>query len=114
MRAALVASCLRGALPPVDLRAVCLVRAMVVCLGLGKAGLSVAARGESAARGRLAQQNRTAKRWPAERARRRQKADAATRARWRGEGAARWRRRGGRGGGCGACRRDASLAASAI
>ena len=26
--AALVASCLRGALPPVDLRAVCLVRAM--------------------------------------------------------------------------------------
>ena len=27
MRAALVASCLRGALPPVDLRAVCLVRA---------------------------------------------------------------------------------------
>ena len=30
MRAALVASCLRGALPPVDLRAVCLVRA--ICL----------------------------------------------------------------------------------
>ena len=30
MRAALVASCLRGALPPVDLRAVCLVRAIVV------------------------------------------------------------------------------------
>jgi hypothetical protein len=29
-RAALVASCLRGALPPVDLRAVCLVRAMFV------------------------------------------------------------------------------------
>ena len=28
--AALVASCLRGALPPVDLRAVCLVRAMLV------------------------------------------------------------------------------------
>ena len=27
--AALVASCLRGALPPVDLRAVCLVRAML-------------------------------------------------------------------------------------
>ena len=27
-RAALVASCLRGALPPVDLRAVCLVRAI--------------------------------------------------------------------------------------
>ena len=31
LRAALVASCLRGALPPVDLRAVCLVRAMVLC-----------------------------------------------------------------------------------
>ncbi len=30
LRAALVASCLRGALPPVDLRAVCLVRAIVV------------------------------------------------------------------------------------
>ena len=30
MRAALVASCLRGALPPVDLRAVCLVRAMLL------------------------------------------------------------------------------------
>ena len=30
MRPALVASCLRGALPPVDLRAVCLVRAMVL------------------------------------------------------------------------------------
>ena len=29
MRAALVASCLRGALPPVDFRAVCLVRAIV-------------------------------------------------------------------------------------
>jgi len=29
LRAALVASCLRGALPPVDLRAVCLVRAMI-------------------------------------------------------------------------------------
>ena len=29
LRAALVASCLRGALPPVDLRAVCLVRAIV-------------------------------------------------------------------------------------
>lgn len=28
-RAALVASCFRGALPPVDLRAVCLVRAMM-------------------------------------------------------------------------------------
>jgi hypothetical protein len=32
LRAALVASCLRGALPPVDLRAVCLVRAMVANL----------------------------------------------------------------------------------
>ena len=32
LRAALVASCLRGALPPVDLRAVCFVRAMAaVC-----------------------------------------------------------------------------------
>ena len=30
LRAALAASCLRGALPPVDLRAVCLVRAIVV------------------------------------------------------------------------------------
>ena len=30
LRAALVASCLRGAWPPVDLRAVCLVRAMVI------------------------------------------------------------------------------------
>lgn len=30
LRAALVAICLRGALPPVDLRAVCLVRAMSV------------------------------------------------------------------------------------
>ena len=29
MRAALVASCLRGAFPPVDLRAVCFVRAMI-------------------------------------------------------------------------------------
>lgn len=29
--AAFVASCLRGALPPVDLRAVCFVRAMLVC-----------------------------------------------------------------------------------
>jgi hypothetical protein len=28
LRAALVASCLRGALPPVDLRAVCFVRAI--------------------------------------------------------------------------------------
>ena len=34
LRAALVASCLRGALPPVDLRAVCLVRAMVIALRL--------------------------------------------------------------------------------
>ena len=39
LRAALVASCLRGALPPVDLRAVCLVRAILfvgvcVCLCL--------------------------------------------------------------------------------
>ena len=33
LRAALVASCLRGALPPVDLRAVCFVRAMVVGVG---------------------------------------------------------------------------------
>ena len=32
LRAALVASCLRGALPPVDLRAVCLVRAIVLPL----------------------------------------------------------------------------------
>jgi hypothetical protein len=30
LRAALVASCLRGAFPPVDLRAVCLVLAMRV------------------------------------------------------------------------------------
>ena len=30
-RAALEASCLRGALPPVDLRAVCLVRAIGMC-----------------------------------------------------------------------------------
>ena len=29
-RAALVASCFRGALPPVDLRAVCLVRAILI------------------------------------------------------------------------------------
>ena len=34
LRAALVASCLRGALPPVDLRAVCLVRAMVTVVWL--------------------------------------------------------------------------------
>ena len=36
LRAALVASCLRGALPPVDLRAVCLVRAILfdVCFGV--------------------------------------------------------------------------------
>ena len=33
LRAALVASCLRGALPPVDLRAVCLVRAIVSLVG---------------------------------------------------------------------------------
>ena len=32
-RAALVASCLRGALPPTDLRAVCFVRAIVVVVG---------------------------------------------------------------------------------
>ena len=39
MRAALVASCLRGALPPVDLRAVCFVRAIVVvCLGCDDEG----------------------------------------------------------------------------
>ena len=31
--AAFVASCLRGALPPVDLRAVCFVRAIVTFLG---------------------------------------------------------------------------------
>jgi len=30
LRAALVASCFRGALPPVDLRAVCFVRAAIV------------------------------------------------------------------------------------
>merc|ERR1711905_97231 len=30
LRAALVANCLRGALPPVDLRAVCLVRAIAI------------------------------------------------------------------------------------
>ena len=33
LRAALVASCLRGALPPVDLRAVCFVRAIVKVVG---------------------------------------------------------------------------------
>jgi hypothetical protein len=32
LRAALVASCFRGALPPVDLRAVCLVRAMFLTM----------------------------------------------------------------------------------
>ena len=32
LRAALVASCLRGALPPVDLRAVCFVRAIAECV----------------------------------------------------------------------------------
>ena len=36
LRAALVASCLRGALPPVDLRAVCLVRAMFASLVLSE------------------------------------------------------------------------------
>ena len=38
LRAALVASCLRGALPPVDLRPVCLVRAILnyFCLKLYK------------------------------------------------------------------------------
>jgi hypothetical protein len=35
LRAALVASCLRGALPPVDLRAVCLVRAIAALEDLG-------------------------------------------------------------------------------
>ena len=35
LRAALVASCLRGALPPVDLRAVCFVRAIVKFGGFG-------------------------------------------------------------------------------
>ena len=40
MRAALVASCLRGALPPVDLRAVCLVRAMVLVLKSMACGVS--------------------------------------------------------------------------
>lgn len=34
LRAALVANCLRGALPPVDLRAVCLVLAIVCCSSL--------------------------------------------------------------------------------
>ena len=34
LRAAFVASCLRGAFPPVDLRAVCLVRAIVALLVL--------------------------------------------------------------------------------
>ncbi|KAK8448795.1 hypothetical protein SEVIR_7G103250v4 [Setaria viridis] len=43
LRAALVASCLRGALPPVDLRAVCLVRA----IGAGRGGWDyTAARGD--------------------------------------------------------------------
>ena len=32
LRAALVASCIRGALPPVDLRAVCFVLAILVVL----------------------------------------------------------------------------------
>ena len=40
LRAALVASCLRGALPPVEMRAVCLVRAIFavavgVAVGVG-------------------------------------------------------------------------------
>jgi hypothetical protein len=35
LRAAFVASCFRGALPPVDLRAVCFVRAIGAGLGLG-------------------------------------------------------------------------------
>ena len=34
LRAALVASCLRGTFPPVDLRAVCLVRAILLLLRL--------------------------------------------------------------------------------
>ena len=38
LRAALVASCLRGALPPVDLRAVCFVRAMAAGSGLSWCG----------------------------------------------------------------------------
>ena len=38
LRAALVASCLRGALPPVDLRAVCLVRAMFHIIYAGSPG----------------------------------------------------------------------------
>ena len=38
LRAALVASCLRGAFPPVDLRAVCLVRAMLLVLCAGVVG----------------------------------------------------------------------------
>ena len=37
--AAFVANCLRGALPPVDLRAVCLVRAMLVKKDVGKDGV---------------------------------------------------------------------------
>ena len=37
LRAALEASCLRGALPPVDLRAVCLVRAIAI-RGYGRSG----------------------------------------------------------------------------
>ena len=46
LRAALVASCLRGALPPVDLRAVCLVRAILrgargVVTGVGGNGFEV-------------------------------------------------------------------------
>ena len=41
MRAALVASCFLGALPPVDLRAVCLVRAMMLVLVLCEKGVFV-------------------------------------------------------------------------
>jgi hypothetical protein len=38
LRAAFDASCLRGALPPVDLRAVCLVRAMTTLVPCEKTG----------------------------------------------------------------------------
>ena len=41
LRAALVASCLRGALPPVDLRAVYLVRAIVAFVVVEKDGENV-------------------------------------------------------------------------
>ena len=43
LRAALVASCFRGAFPPVDLRAVCLVRAIVINLPRPGTRLSEAA-----------------------------------------------------------------------